>query len=109
MSVQAVAQPSLWGWRFTDTVCTDVLLSPAFPDLMQAAAHIQQTQQLRPYITVDVPNGNVDKAWRALNRQVQEEGFMETAKAQQVYMKPSERRKLEKSASEKKLQQQEFR
>lgn len=68
---------------------------------------MQQIQ--RPYITVDVLNGNVDKAWRSLNRQVQEEGFLETAKAQQVFMKPSERRKLDKRASQQKLRQQEFR
>ena len=60
-------------------------------------------------ISVDVPHGNVDKAWRSLTRKVRDEQYMASAQGRQYYMKPSERRKLAASASEKKMRKQHFR
>jgi ribosomal protein S21 len=60
-------------------------------------------------ISVDVPYGNVDKAWRSLTRKVREEQYMVSAQGRQFYIKPSERRKLAASASEKKRRKEHFR
>ncbi|EFN54938.1 hypothetical protein CHLNCDRAFT_134681 [Chlorella variabilis] len=63
---------------------------------------------MRPHISVEVPNGNVDKAWRTLQRKLREEHYMEAAQAREYYVKPSERRKLQASASAKRFRDQEF-
>lgn len=60
-------------------------------------------------ISVKVPYGNVDKAWKALNRKIREEQYMSAAQGRQYYVKPSEQRKLATSASEKKRRKEHFR
>ena len=44
-------------------------------------------------ITVDVRNGNVEKAMRILKRKVQKEGLIQTLRDKQYYQKPSFRRR----------------
>ena len=68
----------------------------------------QRQQQRRPFIAVDVPNGNVDRALRTLSRKLREENYMAVAQAQAVYVKPSERRKLAASESAKRISKQQF-
>ena len=68
----------------------------------------QQQQQRRPFIAVDVPNGNVDRALRTLSRKLREENYMAVAQAQAVYVKPSERRKIAANESAKRISKQQF-
>ena len=77
------------------------------PPLQAAFAQLQQQRHMA--ISVDVPYGNVDKAWRSLTRKVREEQYMVSAQGRQYYIKPSERRKLAASASEKKRRKEHFR
>ena len=77
------------------------------PPLQAAFAQLQQQRHMA--ISVDVPYGNVDKAWRSLTRKVREEQYMVSAQGRQFYIKPSERRKLAASASEKKRRKEHFR
>jgi len=44
-------------------------------------------------ITVDVRNGNVEKAMRVLKRKVQREGLIQTLRDKQYYQKPSFKRR----------------
>lgn len=44
-------------------------------------------------ITVDVRNGNVEKAMRILKRKVQKDGIVQTLRDKQYYQKPSFRRR----------------
>lgn len=59
-------------------------------------------------IAVDVPNGNVDRAWKALSRKLRAENYMQAAQSREYFVKPSERRKQEASAARKRFQRQEF-
>ena len=43
-------------------------------------------------ITVDVRNGNVEKAMRVLKKKLLKDGLMREMKARQYYEKPSEKR-----------------
>lgn len=44
-------------------------------------------------ITVDVRNGNVEKAMRILKRKVQKDGIIQTLRDKQYYQKPSFKRR----------------
>ena len=55
-------------------------------------------------ITVEVRNGNVEKAMRVLKRKVQKEGIVQTLRDKQYYQKPSFKRR-ERVKAAKKLQQ----
>lgn len=44
-------------------------------------------------ITVDVRNGNVEKAMRILKRKVQKDGIVQTLRDKQYYQKPSFKRR----------------
>lgn len=69
---------------------------------------MQQARARSGGLGVDVPNGNVDRAWRALTRRLNDEKYMETAQGKKHFVKPSERRKQEKSAAAKRFRDQEF-
>ena len=89
--------------------CSSSISHGAMGQLPAAAAHLQQQRLHSNGIAVDVPNGNVDRALRALSRKLKEENYMQAAAAQQFFVKPSERRKLQATQARKKLQKQEFR
>ncbi len=44
-------------------------------------------------ITVQVRNGNLEKAMRVLKKKVQKEGILKELKERQFYQKPSEKRR----------------
>ncbi|KAI7836744.1 hypothetical protein COHA_009382 [Chlorella ohadii] len=84
-------------------------LAAARPQVAAAAASsLQQARCATSGIAVDVPNGNVDKAWRQLTRKLREERYMEAAQGRVHFVKPSERRKQEASMAAKRFKQQEF-
>ncbi|PSC72314.1 30S ribosomal S21 [Micractinium conductrix] len=79
--------------------------------LAQPARAVLQQKQARTVtngIAVDVPNGNVDRAWRALTRKVREEAVLLKAQGRQFYEKPSERRKKAASLAERRFKRAEF-
>ncbi|KAL4450110.1 hypothetical protein ABPG77_010779 [Micractinium sp. CCAP 211/92] len=59
-------------------------------------------------IAVDVPNGNVDRAWKMLTRKLRSESYMQSAQSREYFVKPSERRKQAASAARRRFQRQEF-
>lgn len=65
--------------------------------------------QQRRFISVDVPNGNVDKAWRTLSRKLREEGYIDKAQSKKFFVKPSEQRKVEAASSRRRYRKQQFR
>ncbi|PRW56918.1 28S ribosomal mitochondrial [Chlorella sorokiniana] len=84
-------------------------LAAARPQVVSAAAtSLQQARSATSGVVVDVPNGNVDKAWRTLTRKLREERYMETAQERVHFVKPSQRRKQEASLAAKRFKQQEF-
>lgn len=84
-------------------------LAAARPQVASAAAaSLQQARCATSGIGVNVPNGNVDKAWRQLTRKLREERYMEAAQERVYFVKPSERRKQEASLASKRFKQQEF-
>ncbi|KAI3438270.1 hypothetical protein D9Q98_000705 [Chlorella vulgaris] len=64
--------------------------------------------QQRRFISVDVPNGNVDKAWRTLSRKLREEGYIDKAQSKKFFVKPSEQRKVEAASSRRRYRKQQF-
>ena len=57
------------------------LSSPLRPQPARAALQQQQARAVTNGIAVDVPNGNVDRAWRVLTRKVREEAVLSKAQA----------------------------
>jgi len=70
--------------------------------------HFKYNNLFIPGIAVVVQNNNVDAALRKFKKKVQEEGIIQTVRAKQEYVKPSEKRRKAKAASkarwQKKLQ-----
>ena len=56
-------------------------------------------------ITVDVRNGNLEKALRIMKRKVMKEGLIKTLRDKQYYSKPSEKRREKNKAKKKMLYQ----
>lgn len=52
-----------------------------------------------PGIAVVVRNGNTEAALRKFKKKVQEEGIIQTVRAKQEYVKPSEKRRKAKAAA----------
>ena len=58
-----------------------------------------QTSDHRPKgLQVIVKNGNIDKAFRKLNKKVADDGILVDYKEKQYYEKPSDKRKKAKAA-----------
>ncbi|PSC76935.1 translation initiation factor IF-2 [Micractinium conductrix] len=74
----------------------------------RAALQQQQARAVTNGIAVDVPNGNVDRAWRVLTRKVREEAVLSKAQGRQFYEKPSEQRKKAASLAERRFKRAEF-
>ena len=52
-------------------------------------------------MTIEVRNGDVNKALRIFKKKVQEEGILQEYKERQHYVKPSEKRRKAKAAGKK--------
>ena len=58
----------------------------------------EQTEKLGNGITVEVRNGDVQKALRLFKKKVQNEGIIQEYKERQFYVKPSEKKRKAKAA-----------
>tara|TARA_B100000212_G_scaffold72866_1_gene51443 strand:- start:1384 stop:1659 length:276 start_codon:yes stop_codon:yes gene_type:complete len=61
----------------------------------------EQTEKLGNGITVEVRNGDVQKALRLFKKKVQNEGIIQEYKERQFYVKPSEKKRKAKAAGKK--------
>lgn len=57
-----------------------------------------QNDKLKGGLSVEVRNGDVNKALRIFKKKVQESGIIQECRERQEYIKPSERRKKAKAA-----------